>query len=221
MGRSAQHRGDEPVCRWRRGGIQALCLVRGLYRPDVGLLRRLHLPGEGPDRPEGLPLQPALLAFPGPARGALPPAIPAWPRCTAPGSGWTHPTVRPCCARRTPSLHASMRAIRSDVPGLSGPGCLFGTSTPGSGAAPRGSPQGASVLCRGRLGLRLRRRPARVRGRSARRPSTARPSAGRWHSASRPRPAACRRRSCPRRHRHWHRSRRPCRRSRRPSTAPT
>ncbi len=55
MGRGAEHDRDEPVRRSRAPRLETLCLVRRLYRPDVGLLPRLRLCGEGPDGTPRLP----------------------------------------------------------------------------------------------------------------------------------------------------------------------
>ncbi len=66
MGRAAQYAGDEPVRRWRAAGVETLCVVGRLYRPDVGLLRGLPLRREAACRPRRLSVQRALLGFPCP-----------------------------------------------------------------------------------------------------------------------------------------------------------
>ncbi len=49
----------------------SLCGVGRIYRPDVGLLRRLHLRREGQGRRKGVSLQLSLLEFPDGNQAAL------------------------------------------------------------------------------------------------------------------------------------------------------
>ncbi len=114
MGRGAQRDRHEPLCRWRHHRLETLCVVRQLHRPDVGLLRRLRLPGQGQDRAARLSVQPALLAFPDPPPRPLFVAIPAWGRCMPPGTAWPRIAAPPFWPKAMPSLRGCRPANVSD-----------------------------------------------------------------------------------------------------------
>ncbi len=56
MGRGAEHRGDEPVCRWGDRRVKALCVQRGLYQQDVGLLQVVPLFSQRQNGGKGVPV---------------------------------------------------------------------------------------------------------------------------------------------------------------------